>query len=70
MAVEVMCAEDNEVRENCCLCRAPTKYWFGAGLQNVALCRACADQAKEEDLPTKKQWCEEERKRNPRPFWV
>ena len=48
--------------ENCCVCRMPTSYWFGTGSLNVALCQACAIRAETATLPTKKEWCERERK--------
>lgn len=47
------------VKENCCLCRAPTHYWHKP--TDVALCPNCAQTAKLEDLPSKKEWCEKER---------
>ena len=30
-----------EVQENCCMCRTPTRYWWGKGERNVALCPDC-----------------------------
>ena len=29
-------------KENCCVCRTPTSYWYGTGPLNVALCPTCA----------------------------
>lgn len=58
-----------DVLENCCKCRQPTRYWYGTGARNVALCQTCASQVEPEDLPSKKEWCEEERRRNPQPYW-
>jgi len=53
---------DGEVAELCCLCRTPTRYWWGTGPLNVALCQKCAKTAKKRDLPTKAEWVEKERK--------
>lgn len=50
-----------EVAENCCVCRIPTRYWWGKGERNVAICQACALSAKAEDMPTKKDWIAKER---------
>ena len=46
-----------EVQENCCMCRTPTRYWWGKGERNVALCPDCAKTTKAADLPTKAEWC-------------
>ena len=50
-----------EVQENCCVCRKPTRYWWGKGVQNVALCPECAKKTKASELPTKAEWIEKER---------
>lgn len=59
-----------DVMENCCKCGQPTRYWYGTGARNVALCQTCASQVDRDDLPTKKEWCEYERnrKRNPEAY--
>lgn len=59
-------SEPGEPMENCCLCRAATRWWWGTGARNVALCQSCAKTAKESDLPTKVEWCAKERQLNPR----
>ena len=56
--------------ENCCVCREPTRYWYGSGPLNVALCQACAIRANQETLPTKKQWIEAESRANKRPSFA
>ncbi len=53
--------DDTEVAERCCKCRKPTRYWYGEGKANVALCQLCAAEYNVKDLPTKKEWCESER---------
>lgn len=45
-----------EPSENCCLCHRPTRFWWGKGPANVALCESCAKTAKRTDLPTKEEW--------------
>ena len=54
------------VKENCCLCRAPTAYWFVP--KDVALCLACAETTTPEEIPSKKEWIEKERAL--RPSWM
>ena len=49
-------------KENCCLCRTPTSYWYGTGSRNVALCQGCAIRAESSKLPTKAEWIEAERR--------
>lgn len=58
-----------EVRERCCLCRAPTNYWYTP--KDVALCTACAKKAKRSEIPTKSEWCAKEEALMPRrPAWT
>lgn len=45
--------------ERCCLCRAPTAYWYAP--KDVACCQACAKSATPDRLPSKKEWCDRER---------
>ena len=52
---------DWEVQELCCLCRTPTRWWYGTGPDNVAVCPDCAKTATHKDLPTKEQWFKKER---------
>ena len=62
--VEVQKEPDSEhdwFMENCCVCRHFTRYWYGTGALNVALCQACAQRADAATLPTKQEWCERER---------
>lgn len=68
MAVEVTrdATDWREPAENCCICRQPTRYWYGTGDRNVALCQACAQGAEADKLPTKREWCAAERIRNKR----
>lgn len=47
-----------QVRENCCVCRAKTNYWYTP--MDVALCETCAKTAKRSELPTKAEWCAKE----------
>ena len=47
-------------KENCCVCRTPTSYWYGTGPLNVALCPTCATRATADSLPTKAQWIDAE----------
>lgn len=44
------------VQELCCLCRTPTRFWYGTGALNVALCQDCAKSASKNDIPTKDEW--------------
>ncbi len=57
-------------KENCCVCRTPTSYWYGTGAMNVALCPTCATRATAENLPTKAQWIDAEKRANKRPSFV
>lgn len=50
-----------EVQENCCMCRTPTRYWYGSGQSNVALCPSCAEVCDTSILPNKKEWIAFER---------
>lgn len=59
---------DGELAERCCMCRTPTRWWYGAGDRNVALCQSCANTTKECELPMKKDWCDKERALNPRAY--
>jgi hypothetical protein len=62
-------SETNEgsPRELCCFCWKPTKFWTGRdGGISVACCQDCAKVHKREDLPTKRQWCDDPRQ--PKPF--
>lgn len=58
-----------DAQENCCKCGKPTRFWFGTGERNVALCEMCAPMYEEGDIPTKAEWITAERSKNPRPFW-
>lgn len=44
--------------ENCCKCRAPTRYWYAA--KDVAVCPECARTMRVADVPTKAEWCAKE----------
>ena len=57
-------------KENCCVCRLPTAYWYGTGPLNVALCQACAIRAEPDRLPTKAQWMDAERRANKLPSFA
>ena len=50
-----------DVAERCCVCRTKTRFWWGKGERNVALCEACAKKVKSKDLPTKAEWIQKER---------
>jgi len=69
IAIEHDGSGPGSIKENCCKCRTPTPYWTGTGAANVALCPACAGIYEEKDLPTKKEWCDAEKKRMPTPAW-
>jgi hypothetical protein len=58
-------SKPGDVQENCCMCRKPTRWWWGTGARNVALCPDCAKTTKASELPTKEAWCAKERKLNP-----
>lgn len=49
--------------ERCCLCDSRTKFWYEP--HDVALCPACAQGADAATLPTKAQWCADQRRRHP-----
>jgi hypothetical protein len=55
-----------DVQENCCMCRKPTRFWWGTGARNVALCPDCAKTTKARDLPTKADLVKKERRLTPR----
>ena len=46
------------LRENCCICRTKTNYWYEP--KDVALCEHCAKTTKRAALPTKEEWCAKE----------
>ena len=56
MAVEVYdpFPGDDGILENCCICREPTEYWFRKN--DVALCKKCAVEIDEIDIPSKIDW--------------
>ena len=56
--------------EACCVCRAPTRYWYGSGVLNVALCQGCAIRADPETIPNKLEWIEAETMANKRPSFA
>lgn len=51
--------------ENCCFCRAPTKFWTEledrTGGAQVACCRSCAEQHEPSEVPTKLDWFKKEK---------
>lgn len=51
----------HEPAENCCVCRKPTRFWYGTGDANVALCQNCALHVTAKELPSKKDWSNKER---------
>lgn len=53
-------------RENCCVCRTPTLFWYGTGPDNVALCEPCAAVTEASQLPSKAEWIAKERRLTPR----
>jgi len=57
-----------ELAERCCMCRKPTRWWYGTGDRNVAICEDCAKITPESKLPTKAQWLEKERALTPRTY--
>lgn len=48
--------------EQCCRCFQPTPYWYTPF--DVALCQMCAALVTAEQLPTKRQWCDEVSRRD------
>ena len=69
MAIEEM--HDGEPKwmgaEHCCLCKAPTHYWY---LPNdVAVCQTCAETACDSDIPTKLEWLNAEGAKERSPGW-
>lgn len=46
-----------KIRENCCLCGRPTRFWHAHKTRDCALCPDCALDAKTTDIPLKKDWC-------------
>ena len=57
------------LRENCCICRTKTNYWYEP--KDIALCEHCAKTTKRAALPTKEEWCAKEaaifKQKNPQP---
>lgn len=48
--------------EQCCFCWRPTQFWHTP--KDVAVCPSCAQTHEPEEVPDKKTWCAEARKRN------
>jgi hypothetical protein len=46
------------------MCRKPTRWWYGTGARNVALCQECSETTREDALPTKSAWLAKERELN------
>ena len=57
----------NQLRERCCMCREFTPYWHAP--TDVALCPSCANTTQLSELPSKREWCEKERKLTNSPMW-
>lgn len=53
-------SQPNQPRERCCMCREFTSYWYTP--KDVALCPSCAEKTLLRELPSKREWCEKERK--------
>lgn len=56
--------------ERCCFCRRPTSMWTviegrSAGEQ-VACCEHCSKEHTQDEVPSKKEWCDKERELTPR----
>lgn len=51
-----------EPAEHCCVCNDPTRTWFKE--KDVALCRQCAEDIDEKDVPSKEEWFKAWRERN------
>lgn len=49
------------IRENCCLCGRPTRFWHKHKTRDCALCPDCALTAKTSDIPIKADWCKQEK---------
>lgn len=43
-----------EPAEPCCFCSAPTRYWFAP--KDVAVCQACAEKREADEVPSKREW--------------
>lgn len=52
-------AFNRRCRERCCFCREHTQFWYVP--KDVAVCKACALKANQEDVPDKKHWLRRER---------
>lgn len=65
MAIEVVHdgMPKDELKERCCFCRSPTQFWHPNKPHDVAVCPSCASDHEASELPTKKDWCEQERQR-------
>jgi hypothetical protein len=50
-------AEDVRDRERCSVCRTMTFFWYPP--KDVALCEECAKTKRRADVPTKKEWFEQ-----------
>jgi hypothetical protein len=48
-------------QERCCCCWQPTSFWHAPS--DVALCPDCAVLVSPGELPEKRQWCDESRRR-------
>lgn len=51
------------IKENCCFCYRPTEFW--AVRVNVAVCEHCSTVRTDDELPTKRAWCDDIRRRFP-----
>ena len=48
--------------EDCCICGDPSRTW--SETKDVAICRSCAENLEEDDVPTKDGWFEKWRESN------
>lgn len=52
--------------ERCCVCRERTPYWTvlpdRTPGQQVACCQSCAKTVEPHEVPTKREWCDKERR--------
>lgn len=45
--------------EPCAFCKTPTRYWYKP--KDVAVCPGCAAKKKAEDVPSKREWLNQNR---------
>jgi len=60
VAREPKALSNTGIYENCCFCGVPSPFWYEKN--DVCVCKSCAEEKDEKDVPTKEEWFKQEKK--------